>query len=403
MIGKDERRYLPVPDMYIPYGKQYIDEEDIAAVINVLKSDYLTTGPQIELFENAVCGYTGAKYAVAIANGTAALHAACYAAEISKGDEVITTPMTFAASANCVLYCGGTPVFADIKPDTYNLDPEDVRKKITSKTKAIIAVDYTGQPCELKELRQIAEEHHLLLIEDAAHSLGADYEGTKIGVISDMTTFSFHPVKHITTAEGGMVTTNNANLYKKLKLFRSHGITRDLGSMAANEGGWYYQQLDLGYNYRITDLQCALGLSQLKKLGRFIEKRRQLAERYNATFKDMEEIICPYQKDGCNNSWHLYVIQLEHRCEVFQRMRESGIGVNVHYIPVYKHPYYQQNGYKDTYCKNAEKLYERIISLPLYYDLTYEQQDYVIQCLKQILEEQNESYYTGGRPAKHAH
>lgn len=373
--------------MYIPYGRQHIDEGDIASVVNVLRSDYLTTGPQVELFEKAVCEYTGAKYAVAISSGTAALHAACFAAGIQKDDEVITTPITFAASANCVLYCGGKPVFADIKGDTYNLDPDDVRRKITSKTKAIIAVDYTGQPCELNALRQLAEEYHLVLIEDAAHALGADYEGKKIGTVSDMTTFSFHPVKHITTAEGGMITTDHEAYYKKLNLFRSHGITRDPECLTKNEGDWFYQQLDLGYNYRITDIQCALGLSQLKKLERFIEKRKRLVARYNAAFEDMDDIICPYQKEGCTNSWHLYVIQLEHRREIFQKLRAAGIGVNVHYIPVYQHPYYQQHGYKDTYCPNAEKLYKRMISLPLYYDLTYEQQDYVIEQLKQILDE----------------
>lgn len=373
--------------MYIPYGRQFIDEDDIAAVVDVLKSDYLTTGPQIELFEQAICEYTGAKYAVAIANGTAALHAACFAAGIGEGDEVITTPITFAASANCVLYCGGKPVFADIKPDTYNLNPEDVRRKITSKTKAIIAVHYTGQPCELRELQQIAKENNLVLIEDAAHALGADYEGKRIGGISDMTTFSFHPVKHITSGEGGMITTNDEQLYKKLVLFRSHGITRDTDLMTKNEGAWYYEQLDLGYNYRITDLQCALGLSQLKKLDKFIEKRKKLVERYNNAFMGMENIICPYQKKGCNNSWHLYVIQVEHRKEVFDKLREAGIGVNVHYIPVYKHPYYQNHGYENVCCMNAEHLYERIISLPLYYGLTYEQQDYVIEQVKQILQE----------------
>lgn len=363
----------------IPYGRQMIDEDDIQAVVEVLRGDFLTTGPKITEFEQAVCDYTGAKYAVAIANGTAALHAACFAAGIKPGDEVITTPITFAASSNCVLYCGGTPVFADIKPDTYNIDPEDIRRKITEKTKAIIAVDYTGQPCELDEIREIAKEHNLLVIEDGAHALGADYKGKKIGSVSDMTTFSFHPVKHITTGEGGMIVTNDEKLYERLKLFRSHGITRDERFLTKNEGDWYYQQLELGYNYRITDIQCALGVSQMKKLDKFVERRKELVRRYNEAFEKISQIVCPAQKEGCNNSWHLYVIQVEDRQEVFDKLRQAGINVNVHYIPVYKHPYYQEHGYEKVCCPNAEKLYEHIISLPLYPGLTDEEQDYVIE------------------------
>ncbi len=368
--------------MNIPYGKQWIDEDDIQAVVDVLKGDYLTTGPAISEFEKAVCEYTGAKYAVAIANGTAALHAACFAAGIKYGDEVITTPMTFAASANCVLYCGGTPVFADIRPDTYNIDPAEIRKKITDKTKAIIAVHYTGQPCDMDEIQAIAKEHHLTVIEDAAHALGADYKGRKIGTISDMTTFSFHPVKHITTGEGGMITTNDEKLYEKLKLFRSHGITRDESLMTKKEGGWYYQQVDLGYNYRITDIQCALGISQMRKLDNFIARRRELVKRYEEAFRDIEGIICPYQQEECHNSWHLYVIQVQERKKVFDQLRNAGIQANVNYIPVYQHPYYQDHGYQDVCCQQAEKLYEHIIILPLFAGLTDEQQDYVIQKVK---------------------
>lgn len=374
--------------MNIPYGRQYIDEEDIQAVVDVLKSDYLTTGPAVQNFEKAVADYVGAKYAVAIANGTAALHAACYAAGIGEGDEVITTPITFAASANCVLYCGGKPVFADIKKDTYNIDPEDIRRKITPRTKAIIAVHYTGQPCEMDEIRTIAKEHNLLVIEDAAHALGADYKGKKIGSISDMTTFSFHPVKHITTGEGGMITTNDEKLYQKLLLFRSHGITRNEALMTKNEGGWYYQQLDLGYNYRITDLQCALGVSQMKKLDMFVARRRQLVERYNTELSAVDGIICPMQKEGCNSSWHLYVIQTPEgrRKEIYDKLQAAGIHVNVHYIPVYKHPYYQEHGHEGVHCQNAEELYENIISLPLYYSLEDKMQQYVIDTLKKIME-----------------
>lgn len=370
--------------MNIQYGRQSIDEDDIQAVIDVLRGDFLTTGPSVSAFEKAVCNYTGAKYAVAIANGTAALHAACFAAGISKGDEVITTPITFAASANCVLYCGAIPVFADIKPDTYNIDPADIRRKITAKTKAIIAVHFTGQPCEMDEIHAIAKEYGLFVIEDAAHALGADYKGKKIGGLSDMTTFSFHPVKHITTGEGGMITTNDEKLYERLLLFRSHGITRNEKLMTHNEGGWYYEQLELGYNYRITDIQCALGISQMKKLNRFVERRRELVKRYNEAFSDIEEIICPMQQEGCHNSWHLYVIQVPNRKEVYDKLKEAGIHANVHYIPVYKHPYYQKNGYAEVSCLNAETLYEHMLSLPLYPDLTEEEQDYVIACVKNM-------------------
>lgn len=373
--------------MNIPYGRQWIDEDDIQAVADVLRSDYLTTGPAIHQFEKAVCDYTGVKYAVAIANGTAALHAACFAAGIKQGDEVITTPMTFAASANCVLYCGGTPVFADIRSDTYNIDPADIRRKITEKTKAIISVHYTGQPCDMDEIHAIAREYGLTVIEDAAHALGADYKGRKIGTISDMTTFSFHPVKHITTGEGGMITTNDENLYKKLKLFRSHGITREESLLTKNEGSWYYQQVELGYNYRITDIQCALGVSQMRKLDNFIARRRRLVKRYEEAFRDIEGITCPYQEEGCNNSWHLYVIQVQNRKEVFDKLRSAGIQVNVNYIPVYRHPYYQKHGYQDVCCQEAEKLYEHIISLPLYAGLSDKQQDYVIEQLMHIIYE----------------
>ena len=373
--------------MYIPYGRQSINEADIQAVVDVLRSDYVTTGPKIGEFEKKVADYTGAKYAVAIANGTAALHAACHAAGITEGDEVITTPITFAASANCVWYCGGKPVFADIRKDTYNIDPEDIKRKITSKTKAVIAVHYTGQPCEMDEIPRIAEEYQLMVIEDAAHAIGADYKGRRIGSISDMTAFSFHPVKHITTGEGGMITTNNEKLYKKLLLFRAHGITREEEMMTENQGAWYYQQLDLGYNYRITDIQCALGLSQMDRLDEFVAKRRALVERYNRAFSSVSGIIIPEQAKGCHNSWHLYVVQIEKedRKEVFDRLREAGIGVNVHYIPVYQHPYYQRNGYDRVYCPNAEEFYRRAVSLPLYPDLTFEQQDYVIQQLINIV------------------
>lgn len=392
--------------MYIPYGRQSIDDADIEAVVKVLKSDYLTTGPAVAAFEKKVADYVGAKYAVAVSNGTAALHVACLAAGIGEGDEVITTPITFAASANCVLYCGGTPVFADIDPDTYNISPEELEKKITSRTKAIIPVHYTGQPCDMDAILEIAHKHNLLVVEDGAHALGAVYKGKKIGSIADMTCFSFHPVKPVTTGEGGMIVTDNEELYRRLVLYRSHGITRDKDMMQQYEeqlqqssdpalqeaadmlrgdvidpGGWYYQQLELGYNYRITDISCALGASQMDKLDRFLERRRQIAKKYDEAFADIPQIKTPWQQEGCQSGWHLYMIQTMERSrrEVFDGLRQAGIGVNVHYIPVYRHPYYQRNGYAGVHCLNAEAFYERAISLPIFPGLTGQKQDYVIE------------------------
>lgn len=373
----------------IPYGKQTIEQDDIQAVVDVLKSDFLTTGPKIAEFEQTVADYVGAKYAVAISNGTSALHAACFAAGIEPGDEVITTPLTFAASANCVLYCGGTPVFADVDPKTYNIDPEDIQRKITDRTKAIIAVHLAGQPCDMDAIHSIAREHGLIVIEDGAHALGSVYKGKKVGSMSDMTTFSFHPVKPITTGEGGMIVTDNEDFYKKMILFRSHGITRDDSMMTRNDGPWFYQQFNLGYNYRITDIQCALGCSQMKKLDRFLARRKEIVARYNEVFADCDNIITPYQLSDTESGWHLYIVQVKKcdRRQVFENMREKGIGVNVHYIPVYMHPYYQEHGYENVHCANAEEIYSHIISLPLYPGLTSEQQDYVIDTLKSLCEE----------------
>ena len=373
----------------IPYGKQTIDQDDIQAVVDVLQSDFLTTGPKIAEFEQTVADYVGAKYAVAISNGTSALHAACFAAGIGPGDEVITTPLTFAASANCVLYCGGTPVFADVDPKTYNIDPEDIQRKITDRTKAIIAVHLAGQPCDMDAIHSIAREHGLIVIEDGAHALGSVYKGKKVGSMSDMTTFSFHPVKPITTGEGGMIVTDNEDFYKKMILFRSHGITRDDSMMTRNDGPWFYQQFDLGYNYSITDIQCALGCSQMKKLDRFLARRKEIVAHYNEAFADCDNIITPYQLSDTESGWHLYIVQVKNcdRRQVFEKMREKGIGVNVHYIPVYMHPYYQEHGYENVHCANAEEIYSHIISLPLYPGLTSEQQDYVIDTLKSLCEE----------------
>lgn len=370
--------------MQIPYGKQSIDEADIQAVVEVLKSDFLTTGPKIAEFEKKVADYVGVKYAVAISNGTAALHAACYAAGIGIGDEVITTPLTFAASANCIFYCNGIPVFADVDKKTYNIDPADIKRKITDKTKAIIAVHLAGQPCDMDAIHAIAEEHHLIVIEDGAHALGSEYKEKRVGTISDMTTFSFHPVKPITTGEGGMIVTNSKIYYDRLCLFRSHGITRNTEIMTRNDGPWFYQQVELGYNYRITDIQCALGCSQMNKLEHFLQRRRKLAEQYNEAFAGCEDIVIPYQMPETKSGWHLYIIQLKNRDrkKAFEKLRADGIGVNVHYIPVYFHPYYQEHGYQNVHCRNAEEIYSHMLSLPLYPDLTDEEQAQVIRKVK---------------------
>ncbi|MDI3546999.1 MAG: hypothetical protein PWR10_651 [Halanaerobiales bacterium] len=378
-------------DKFIPYGRQWIDDDDIQAVIDVLKSDYLTTGPKIKEFEESFADYVGAKYAVAIANGTAALHAACFAAGIKEGDEVITSPMTFAATANSVLYMEGKPIFADIDPQTYNISPEEIKKKITEMTAAVIPVHYTGQPCDLDEIYRIARENNLTVIEDAAHALGATYKGEKIGNCrySDMTIFSFHPVKHITTGEGGMITTNSEEYYNKLIQFRTHGITKDTDIFIKTaDGPWYHEQQFLGYNYRMTDIQAAFGISQLKKSDGFLERRREIAGIYNRELADIDWLKLPFQKDDRESSWHLYVVQVDEeqlgksRKEVFEYLRDKGLGVQVHYIPVYWHSYYQKLGYCKGICPVAEGFYKRTITLPLYPRMSDSDVEYVIEVLK---------------------
>ncbi|RAK12634.1 UDP-4-amino-4,6-dideoxy-N-acetyl-beta-L-altrosamine transaminase [Halanaerobium saccharolyticum] len=377
---------------FIPYGSQWIDEQDIEVVTETLKSDYLTTGPKIKEFEDKFADYVDAKYAVVIANGTAALHAATYAAGIKEGDEVITTPITFAATANSVLYQDAIPVFADIDPKTYNIDPESIKENITDKTKAIIPVHYTGQPCEMDKIKEIAAKNDLIIIEDGAHAVGATYKEQKIGSIGDMTTFSFHPVKNMTTGEGGMITTDSKELYDKLLKFRTHGITKNHSDyINKSHGPWYHEQQELGYNYRITDIQAALGITQLGKLDIFLARRREIVNRYNNEFKDIEGLIIPEQLEKTNSAWHIYVLQLElekltaYRKEIFKALRDKNLGVNVHYIPVYFHPYYQSLGYEKGICPKAEKLYERIITIPLYPKMADQQVDEVIKRIKSTI------------------
>ncbi|NLJ91293.1 MAG: UDP-4-amino-4,6-dideoxy-N-acetyl-beta-L-altrosamine transaminase, partial [Clostridiales bacterium] len=349
-------------------------------------------GPKVEEFERALCQLTGARYAVAISNGTAALHAACQAVGIKPGDEVITTPITFAASANCVLYCGGTPVFADINPDTWNIDPEDIERKITKKTKAVIAVDFTGQAVQLDEIKAICKKYDLILIEDAAHSIGTKYKGVPVGNIADLTTFSFHPVKTITCGEGGAILTNNEEFYKKMLLFRSHGITRDPNVMTYNPYKGYNEQIDIGYNYRLTDLQAALGISQLKKIDNFSARRNEIVRQYNEAFDDIPQIVIQREIPESETTRHLYIIRIRpdelrlDRDGIYKAINAENVGLQVHYVPVYFHPYYQRLGYKKGLCPIAEKLYEEILTIPLYYSLTDEDVKSVIDAVKKIVD-----------------
>lgn len=385
----------PVRDTKIYYGHQYLDEADYQAVLDVLKSDYLTCGPKIDELEQRLCSITGAKYAVAVSNGTAALHVACMAAGVGEGDEVITTPITFAASANCALYCGATPVFADIDEKTWNIDPESVRAHITERTKAVVAVDFTGQSTKLDELKEICREHHLVLITDGAHSIGTKYKGQPTGSIVDMTTFSFHPVKTVTAGEGGAITTNDPELYRRLVLYKAHGITRDAEQMSREpEGPWYYEQVELGYNYRMTDIQAGLLLSQLDKLEAFSKRRKEIVARYNEAFSKIEQVTVQEEIPESDTTRHLYILRLNteklsiNRREFFDAMGAENIVCNVHYIPVYYFPYYQKLGYRKGICPKAEALYEEILTLPLHYGMTDQDVEDVICAVEKIA-----SYY----------
>lgn len=378
----------------IPYATQWIEEDDILAVADALRSSNLTQGPLVEEFEKSIAQYCGVKYAVAVNSGTSALHISCLAAGVSAGDEVITSANTFVASANCILYCGGKPVFADIEADTALIDPIDIRRKITNKTKAIIPVHFAGQPADMEEISKMANENNLKIIEDAAHAIGARYrlksgqDWIKVGSCfhSDMTILSFHAVKHITTGEGGIVLTNQQDLYEKLIFFRSHGITRSIKHMTETEGPWYYEMHALGFNYRLTDIQCALGTSQLKKLDNFIIRRKEIAKMYDEAFSSMDRIDFIKEKEGFDSSRHLYVVLVENRKNVFNWLTaETTVGVNVHYIPVYFHPYYRRLGYERGLCPVAEEYYSRAISIPMHPKLSDEEIKYVIEKIKKVI------------------
>ena len=384
----------PVREHKICYGGQWIDHSDVKAVSDTLVSDFITCGPKVDEAERTLENYTTAKHAVVCSNGTAALHCACIAAGIQTGQEVITTPLTFAASANCIRYCAGTVVFADINPDTYNIDPDSIEKCITEKTKAIIAVDFTGQAVEHKRIREICDKYNLIFIEDAAHAIGTKYDGKPIGSLADMTCFSFHPVKTITAGEGGAITTNDDAFYRKLVLAHAHGIERSEEYMeeAPHEGMWYYEQISLGYNYRMTDFQAALLLSQMDRLDRFKARRQEIVKRYDEAFTDIPEIIVQKEIPESDTCRHLYIIRLDldkltcTRREFFDAMSAENVQCQVHYVPVYWFPYYKHLGYKKGLCPNAEEVYKSIMSIPLFPKMTDSDVEDVINTVQKVVD-----------------
>ena len=383
----------PVRKEKIYYGRQWIDDDDVNAVAKALKGDLITCGPYVAELEKKLCEITGAKYAVSVSNGTAALHCACMAAGLGEGDEVITTPITFAASANCAVYVGATPVFADIDPETYNIDPDSIEANITDKTKAVVAVNYTGQAVEYDRIQEICDKHGLTLIIDAAHAIGTKYKYKPVGSIGDMTCFSFHPVKTVTAGEGGAITTNDPELFRKLKLASQHGIVRDPDELYHEaEGPWYYEMQELGFNYRLTDIQSALLISQLNKLKMFSDRRKAIVNKYNEAFKDIPEIIVQKEIPESDTTRHLYIIQLDldklkcTRREFFDALVAENVQPQIHYVPVYFFPFYEKRGYKKGLCPNAEKLYKGMMSIPLYPLMTDEDADDVIAAVKKVAE-----------------
>jgi perosamine synthetase len=382
----------PVREKFLPYGRQTLEEEDIAAVVEVLRSDWLTTGPKVGEFEQRFADWVGAEHAVSFSSGTAALHGAAFAAGLGPGDEAITTPLTFCATANCVAYQGARPVFADVCADTLNIDPGQVSNKISERTKAIIAVDYAGHPADLDALQKLARQHGFVLIEDACHALGAEYRERKVGGIADMTVFSFHPVKHLTTGEGGMVTTNDARLGKTLRQFRNHGISSE-ARQRQQSGQWFYEMVLLGFNYRLTDIGCALGISQLGRLEANLARRREIAARYSSGFREIPAIVVPVVQEGLNPAWHLYPVRLKlesltaGRAEIFRALRAENLGVNVHYIPVHLHPYYREHfGDVAGDYPVAEDAYERLISLPMFHGMSDRDVEDVITAVSKVCE-----------------
>lgn len=382
----------PVRQTMLPYGRQWIDEDDITAVTAVLRSDWLTTGPNVSEFENAFASFVGAREAVAVSNGTAALHAAMHALGIGPGDEVIVPTMTFAASANCVVYQGGTPVFADVQADTLLIDPDDVAAKITARTKAIVAVDYAGQPCDYERLHSLARQHGLKLVADACHAIGGAYREMPVGTLADLSTFSLHPVKHITTGEGGVITTNDAKLARRMRVFRNHGITTD-HRQRAEQGAWFYEMVELGYNYRLTDFQCALGLSQLRKLPGWVARRQALARTYDAAFAGLTAVAPLTTRPEVSHAYHLYVVRFDlsqltvDRNTLFQALRAEGLGVNLHYIPVHLHPFYRQRlGTQPGLCPAAEVAYAEILSLPIFPQMSDADVQDVITAVSKVVE-----------------
>ncbi|NAT09961.1 UDP-4-amino-4,6-dideoxy-N-acetyl-beta-L-altrosamine transaminase [ANME-1 cluster archaeon AG-394-G06] len=371
---------------FIPYGHQWIDEKDIAEVVKVLKSDWITTGPKIAEFEDALSSYIGCKYAVAVNSGTSALDIAVQTLNLPAGSEVITTPFTFVATSNAILYNNLKPIFVDIEDDTRNINPEGIRKRITDKTKAISYVDYAGHPCDIEEIIEIAEEHDLYLIEDASHAIGAEYKSKKIGNFADVTVFSFHPVKHLTTGEGGAVVTNNEEFYEKLKMLRNHGIDKSALERFGPKAGWAYDLKFLGRNYRITDFQAALGISQLKKLDEFLRRRKEIVAMYNEVFGAIPEIETPIVKSYVKSAWHIYTILLNgmDRDDFFSKMRERNLGVNVHYIPIYRFSYYHEHFYNNPEdFPVTEEVFSRIVTLPLFSKMTDDEVLNVIEIVKE--------------------
>lgn len=382
----------PVREKKIFYGRQCVEQDDVDAVVQTMTSDYITCGPKVLELEKKLCEVTGAKYAVAVCNGTAALHLAAMAAGFGPGDEVIVSSITFAASANCVRYCGATPVFADINNETYNIDPECIRRLITPKTKGIVAVDFTGQATELDEIRRICKEHNLILIEDAAHAMGTKYNGQPVGSIADMTCFSFHPVKTVTCGEGGAITTNDEALYRHLARLRTHGITRNPEEMVhPTDAAWYNEQVELGFNYRLTDFQAAMLISQLKKLPKFSARRKEIVAAYDEAFSKIPEIQVQREIPESDTTRHLYILRLRlekltcDRRQFFDALYAENTCPQVHYLPVYWHSYYEKLGYPKGLCPNAERFYESSMSIPLYYSLTDEEVRDVIRAVEKVV------------------